>query len=197
MYWSIPPTPALGLRVRAAGRARSSRPPEEGRRCWGLPSTRTPAAALRPAGYAPHEPPPEPLFGITSHQLACNFMAKTSVSGLPPRPVTLRDLIEARLLAPPVRLTAQYFQFRFSATITTNGAISFGGRAYAPKRRGGTALSTVAGIAIGSVKKLPPGKRLVPRDGWLFWHYLDISGQSHSMDELRGDYLVQRQGRRT
>ena len=104
------------------------------------------------------------------------------------RPPTLKALIDHGYLLPPVRLRASYRGHRFTALITADGKVKYRGRLYDGFRRTGTPLSTLAGLALMEVREPPPGRRIVPSHGWLFWKVPSGAGWI-PISSIRGRYL--------
>src|SRR5207253_8459609 len=104
------------------------------------------------------------------------------------RRVTLQQLIDSGILRPPLRIEHEFEGVTLRATITTDGNIRFNGRVYGALRSNGTPLSTAAGVALATVRDPPPGRRLVPADGWLFWRFRSEDGRLLAIDVLRRRY---------
>ncbi len=94
------------------------------------------------------------------------------------RAVTVRQLIDARLLEPPVELTRTYKGVELSGHIERDGRVSFGDTAY-------NSVSVAAGMARASVIGAPPGRKYPQTNGWTFWRFHDRDGQVRELNVLR------------
>jgi Restriction Enzyme Adenine Methylase Associated len=92
--------------------------------------------------------------------------------------VTLRQLIDAGRLAPPVELTRHYKGTTLSGRIEKDGRVSFDGIPY-------DSPSTAAGMARRSVVGARPGRKYPQTNGWTFWKFLDADGQLRELNVLR------------
>lgn len=108
------------------------------------------------------------------------------------RYVTLEELLSSGTIRPPLHLEGRYGAHKFSATITAHGELRFLGRSYRARTKR-SPLSTVAGVALSAVRPTPPGHRVPPADGWLFWKFRDAEGRLRPMTILRERHL--RRGR--
>ena len=91
--------------------------------------------------------------------------------------VTLRDLIDAKLLRPPVKLVKQYKGVNLTAAILPDGIVEFQGKRYSScSTAGDQARATVIG-----------GKPHT--DGWKFWKLTGENGKFIQLNEVRQQYL--------
>ncbi len=95
-------------------------------------------------------------------------------------PGTLKDLIDAGLIRPPLELRATWKKKPFSATVQEDGAVSFGGTTY-------NSLSIAGGMARKVANGTPPDNRPEwPTNGWTFWKFQDPeTGKLQLVDVLR------------
>ncbi len=103
--------------------------------------------------------------------------------------VTLAELIDAGYLAPSVRLRATYGTPQFAAIITGDDRLKYRGRLYQARRYNASPLSTLAGLTLMKVRDPPPGRKVVPRDGWPFWKILSPSDGWVPIRSVRDQYL--------
>lgn len=91
--------------------------------------------------------------------------------------VNLTDLIDAKLLNPPVRLFRRYKGQMLEATVLPDGGVEFQEKRYGTcSGAGEAAKATIAG-------------RKVNTDGWSFWQVQDEQGRVQTLDDLRQAYL--------
>jgi len=95
--------------------------------------------------------------------------------------VTIRDLIGAGLIRPPLRLLKTYLGQELSARIEPDGRVTFEGETY-------NSPSVAAGYARVSVKGPPARGRWYNTNGWTFWQFED-EGVTKELDVLRQRYL--------
>ena len=95
---------------------------------------------------------------------------------------SIKDLIEAGLIHPPLELEKTYRGNRLTARIERDGTASFGGKNY-------EAISAAAGEARKTIVGTPPGKKYPATNGWTFWQFKDSDGQLREIDFLRQRYL--------
>jgi hypothetical protein len=100
--------------------------------------------------------------------------------------VTVKDLLDARLIRPGATLRKTYLGTEVKATIEADGHIRFGADIY-------NSLSVAAAVARVSVKGPPPdGRPYYQTNGWTFWEYEGEAGQRHVIQKLRERYLAGR-----
>lgn len=87
--------------------------------------------------------------------------------------VSLRDVIGAGVLKPPVRLFRRYKGRDIEATLQPDGTVEFQGSTY-------ESCSTAAEVARGTVT----GRRM-NTNGWSFWQYADEAGKKRILDVAR------------
>lgn len=97
-----------------------------------------------------------------------------------PRPssdITLRDLIEAGLLGSRTTLTRRFKGKDLTATVNSDGTVTFGAETYnSPSQAGGAARATVIGLRDDG--------RVPATNGWTFWRVLTKEGEV-SLDTIR------------
>ncbi len=97
--------------------------------------------------------------------------------------IQITDLIEARLINPPLRVEKEYLGSHLEAVIQPDGTILFDGVTY-------RSPSTAAGMARKSVMETPQGEGFPATNGWVFWKYYDSdTGKLEEIDLLRRRYL--------
>lgn len=111
-----------------------------------------------------------------------------------PRPkevsdVSVQQLIDARLIAPPLELQRSYKGRELFGRIEPDGRVSFAGSTY-------NSLSIAAGMARRSVIGDIPGRKYPPTNGWTFWRFRDSDGTSRELSVLR-ERLAERNSRPT
>ena len=100
--------------------------------------------------------------------------------------VTLKQLLDAKLIRPGADLRSFYLGHRLTATVEPDGRVRVGEEVY-------NSLSIAAGAARVTVKGPPEdGRRYYPTNGWTFWEYADVGGTRRPMDALRTLYLSSR-----
>jgi len=100
--------------------------------------------------------------------------------------VSLKDLLDARLLQPGMELRKTYLGTEVRATIEPDGRVRVGQEIY-------KSLSIAAGAARVAVKGPPDdGRRYYQTNGWTFWEYVDERGRRHEIEEVRKRYLADR-----
>ncbi|MBA3566819.1 MAG: type I restriction enzyme HsdR N-terminal domain-containing protein [Actinobacteria bacterium] len=100
--------------------------------------------------------------------------------------VTVKQLLEAGLIAPGAQLRQRYLGRDVTATIEADGRVRVGGEVY-------NSLSIAAGAARVAVKGPPPdGRSYYQTNGWTFWEYADRDGKQQPMEALRKRYLSDR-----
>jgi Restriction Enzyme Adenine Methylase Associated/Type I restriction enzyme R protein N terminus (HSDR_N) len=100
--------------------------------------------------------------------------------------VTVKDLLDARLIRPGATLRKTYLGTEVKATIEADGHIRVGADIY-------NSLSVAAAVARVSVKGPPSdGRPYYQTNGWTFWEYEDEAGQRHVIQKLRERYLAER-----
>ena len=98
--------------------------------------------------------------------------------------VSLADLIQAGLLAPPVRIETKYKGVRLQARIGNEGKVEFRGETF-------DSLSMAAGAARATVIGLREDGRYPHTNGWTFWRMPGPDGKTAPVDVLRQRYLRQ------
>ncbi len=93
-------------------------------------------------------------------------------------PVTLRQLIAAQGIVPPLPLEAVHRGVGLTAAVTADGSITYSGKSYGtPSAAGGAARAEVAGN---------PNGPFPATNGWVFWKYRDpVSGDLVPLGNLR------------
>lgn len=99
--------------------------------------------------------------------------------------VSVKDLIDADLVRPPLELAKTYLGSKLSATIEADGRVRCLGEIY-------SSLSTAAGMARASVKGAPSGRKFPQTNGWMFWQFRDEDGQTRELSVLRERFLKER-----
>lgn len=92
--------------------------------------------------------------------------------------VSLKDVLAAGLVIPPVELTKVYLGRTLAARIEVDGRVRFQGATY-------ESLSAAAGMARASVIGAPAGQGYPPTNGWSFWSYRDAAGNLVPVASLR------------
>ncbi len=87
--------------------------------------------------------------------------------------VTLRELIDAGYLRPPVELRRAFNGQVLIARVETDGRVHAAGHA-------SESLSLAATLAVERA-----GGRQIRRNGWLFWHFRDSDGELRPLAVLR------------
>jgi hypothetical protein len=91
---------------------------------------------------------------------------------------TLKEIIDAGILNPPVKLTRRFKDSDLEAELQADGSVCFRGKAY-------KTLSAAGGAAITAVS----GRPVAGADGWKFWQFADKSGNRVPLDIARQEYL--------
>jgi hypothetical protein len=94
--------------------------------------------------------------------------------------VPLKEVIEAGLLCPPLRLFRKYKGQIMEATLLADGSVEMRGERY-------PSCSTAAEIARSFVTG-----RVMHTNGWSFWQYLDGNGKAWTLFDAREKYLESR-----
>ena len=95
----------------------------------------------------------------------------------------MRDVIEAGLIEPPLKLEKMYMGTELEAVVLADGSVEYEGKAYESLSAAGTA-------ARQQVNGMPADSRL-PTGGWTFWRYRDPEGgELREIDALRRLYLA-------
>jgi Restriction Enzyme Adenine Methylase Associated/Type I restriction enzyme R protein N terminus (HSDR_N) len=101
--------------------------------------------------------------------------------------VTLKQLIDAGLIAPGTQLRQRYLGENVSATVEEDGRVRVGDEVF-------NSLSIAAGAARVNVKGPPTdGRRYYQTNGWVFWEYTDDAGRQQPIRAMRKQYLARRQ----
>lgn len=130
---------------------------------------------------------PEP--GDKSGKPAASTLAKDAgrKDRKPPEqvPATLRDLIDAGLIAPPLELETTYLGATLTAIVNSDASVVFQNQSF-------ESLSVAAGMARKSVKGQPPdGRAYWQTNGWTFWKYRDrATGEWVEIDRLRREFVA-------
>ena len=104
--------------------------------------------------------------------------------------ISLKDLIDADILKPPLELEQTYLGKHFTAKVNDDGTVIYNGEAY-------SSLSIAGGMAKAFVKgPRPVGKKpYYSTNGWTFWKYNDPeTGKLEKLDRLRNVYLEKHGG---
>jgi len=136
-----------------------------------------PALSSDPAAPGPDhaQPPPQT-------QQPQTRLAATSYD------VTLKQLLDAGLIAPGAQLRKRYLGQELTATVEPDGRVRFGDDVY-------KSLSIAAGAARVSVKGPPTdGRRYYQTNGWTFWECEGEDGSPRPIEALRTRYLRERPG---
>ena len=96
--------------------------------------------------------------------------------------ITLENLIEAGIIAPPFSIHVNFKGKKFTAKIDKDGFVLMEGKRY-------TSLSIAGGIVRALVSGKPhdglPYRRV---NGWNFWKYIDSNGEERRIQSLREGY---------
>lgn len=93
--------------------------------------------------------------------------------------VSLKDLVDARIIVAPLEIHRNYKQQLHKASIGTDGCISFQSqRFYSPSG---------AGKAVRILRGSPPNSAQTA--GWSFWKFIDSDGEAKPISELRQRFL--------
>jgi hypothetical protein len=96
---------------------------------------------------------------------------------------TVKQLMDAGLIQPGMRLRKRYLGQDVFATIEPDGRVRVGDEVF-------NSLSIAAGAARVNVKGPPDdGRRYYQTNGWSFWEYEDASGRRKPIETLRKQYL--------
>jgi len=91
--------------------------------------------------------------------------------------VSLKDLIAAGLLTPPLKLTVHYKGHDLEAELLRDGTVTFRGEKYRTcSTAGDSARSTITG-------------RRMSTNGWTFWQYRNEGGKLVPLDAARQEFL--------
>lgn len=94
--------------------------------------------------------------------------------------VSLRRLIDAGLIQPPMHLERSYKGQRLAARVDANGTVTFGETTFSSLSMAGRAARiSVAGLSITA-----------NTNGWSFWKFKDADNKLKEMDVLRQRYLA-------
>ncbi len=96
--------------------------------------------------------------------------------------VSLTDLIDAGLLAPPVLIEREYKGASLTARIDRHGRVKFKNDVY-------DSLSSAAGAARASVIGLREDGRSPHTNGWTFWNLPGPGGEPTPLEDLRRQFL--------
>jgi hypothetical protein len=118
-------------------------------------------------GAAP--PPPKPARGPTASTATRKTPSVIKVS--------LKDIIAAGILKPPLKLFVRYKGHALEAELLADGTVRFRGKVY-------ETCSNAAGVARGTVTGRP-----MSTNGWGFWRYRLPDGKAVQLDSARQEYL--------
>ena len=105
--------------------------------------------------------------------------------------VSVKDLLDAGLIRPGLKLRKRYLGSEVEATIEPDGRVRYGSETF-------KSLSIAAGAARVAVKGPPSdGRRYYQTNGWTFWEYEDEAGRRREIQEIRERYLADRSARDT
>ncbi|MBF0340758.1 MAG: type I restriction enzyme HsdR N-terminal domain-containing protein [Magnetococcales bacterium] len=90
-----------------------------------------------------------------------------SQKSLSSKRVTMKDILDAGLLAVPARLEVEYKKRTLTALVEPDGTITFDGQSYLSPSAAGDSVTQGA------------------CNGWTFWNYRDRDGRLKRLDELR------------
>jgi len=142
------------------------------KRAQGLTPAEVRASLARARVTVEFPPGPAPARGEPAPRRQRNA-AKAHTPG-----VTVRHLIDAGLVKPPVDLFCTYRGKEVRARIEPDGRIRFGDQVV-------DSLSTAAGMARVSVAGRFPGRKYPQTNGWDFWRFRDGDGTLRPIGELR------------
>jgi len=100
--------------------------------------------------------------------------------------VTIKQLILAGALSPPVAIERRYKGRALDATIEREGSVAFAGKAY-------DSLSQAAAAARATVIGPTKDGRLPATNGWEFWK---LRGANATLDSVRRSFLRRESGGR-
>ncbi|MEP6978226.1 MAG: restriction endonuclease [Thermoleophilia bacterium] len=100
--------------------------------------------------------------------------------------VSVRQLIEAGVIEPPLELRRQYKGHELTARIEEGGRVWCLGTIY-------DSVSLAAAMARHSIVGAPPGRKYPQTNGWTFWKFKDHDGQFRELAVLR-ERLVSSRG---
>ena len=89
--------------------------------------------------------------------------------------MSLRELIEAGVIKPPLEIERCYKGQQFTARIDADGLVTFQGRTY-------NSLSVAGAMARAAALKRSSYQAT---NGWIFWRLRDEAGKLVAMDTLR------------
>jgi hypothetical protein len=95
--------------------------------------------------------------------------------------VTMREIIDAGILNPPVALHCHYKGRDLVARIHADAQVEFQGKRY-------TSLSLAGAAARATIIGVRNGGELPSTNGWAFWKYTDAAGESKQIDAARAAY---------
>jgi hypothetical protein len=96
--------------------------------------------------------------------------------------VSLRDLIEAALIKPPIELEKTYKGRHLTARVESDGSVTCLGQTY-------DSLSMAAAMARFSIIGAPRSRKYPQTNGWTFWHVRNEQGEIVPVDVFRQRYL--------
>ena len=95
----------------------------------------------------------------------------------PPLPTTLKEMIDAGIFKPPLKLSSNYKGNDLEAELLRDGTIQFQDKKY----------KSCSAAAIAAISKIA-GRRL-SANGWTFWQYKDEKGDLRPLDAARREYM--------
>jgi len=101
--------------------------------------------------------------------------------------VTLQNLIEARLLHPPVQLERAYKGKHLTARINADGTVTCQGKSY-------TSLSIAGGMARATVVGMRDNGGPPSTNGWTFWKMRNAAGELVEVDAVRQHFVQGKRG---
>jgi Restriction Enzyme Adenine Methylase Associated/Type I restriction enzyme R protein N terminus (HSDR_N) len=102
------------------------------------------------------------------------------------RQTTVRQLIAAGSIRPPLALFRTYKGRDLSAQIEPDGRVSCLGETY-------NSVSVAGGMARRSVVGAPPGRKYPQTNGWTFWYFRDNDGRPRQLSFLREQFVDRQQ----
>jgi len=95
--------------------------------------------------------------------------------------VSLTQLIQAKILQPPVKLTCRYKRTDLTARILADGSVEWNGNVF-------PSLSLAGSTARVSIRGLRTDGRIPSTNGWTFWKYTTSAGSVEPLSHAREAY---------
>lgn len=100
-------------------------------------------------------------------------------------PISVRELIDAELIAAPSTAKGDYHGIQFEADLDTMGRFRWRGQEFeSPSAAAAHALTGVTG-------RRTSGRAYLSVNGWLVWRVIDPSGNYRVLADLREEYRKQ------